>query len=69
MTPVTIKAEEIHEQTGKKLHTIYEWAYRAEDPLPLRRFTGGRRGSFAIVEEYEEWLKRNTYLLSEEART
>ena len=39
---------------------IYAWHQDKEDPLPLRRIKGKRRGYFVIREELLEWVRRHT---------
>ena len=65
MTPVTITVSELSKQTGKSRSTIYEWASRDEDPLPLRYEKHGSRSGFLIVDEFVSWWKRNSVPYSE----
>ena len=44
---------------------LYDLAKEREDPLPLRCFPTGWRGSFASCEELREWVSRNTVLVRE----
>lgn len=44
---------------------VYDLAKEREDPLPLRCFPTGWRGSFASREELREWVSRNTVLVRE----
>lgn len=44
---------------------VYDLAKGREDPLPLRCFPTGWRGSFASREELREWVSRNTVLVRE----
>lgn len=40
-------------------HTIYEWAGRSEDPLPLFYKDGNVKSGVMLESELEEWWKRN----------
>lgn len=46
-------------------HKFYEWARREDDPLPLRRFDGMKRSSVILVDEWNDWFKRNSKLFRE----
>ena len=53
------------EQTGHDPDHMRAFAKRKEDPLPLRYMPGQRRNGFFIVDELDEWLKRNTCFMNE----
>ena len=38
---------------------VYEWSLLEDDPLPLRRMMGRKRGRFAFRDELLEWSKRH----------
>lgn len=38
---------------------VYEWSLLEDDPLPLRRMIGRKRGRFAFRDELLEWSKRH----------
>lgn len=40
-------------------NAVYEWSLLADDPLPLRRMMGRKRGRFAFRDELPEWSKRH----------
>lgn len=58
---VMITAPELAEQMHKDVNTVYQWAKRKDDPLPLRYMDGNRYGAI-LVSEFEEWWKRNAEL-------
>lgn len=60
MTPLAITVPDLAEQTGKSRNTIYEWAKRETDPLPLRFEKGTRKDGFIVVEEFLAWWSRNS---------
>ena len=60
MEPVMITVPDLAEQMGKKRQTIYEWARRDVDPLPLRYELGGRNSGSIVVSEWREWWARNS---------
>ena len=39
-------------------NAVYEWSLLEDDPLPLRRMIGRKRGRFAFRDELLEWSKR-----------
>ena len=45
--------------SDRKTSGVYEWHKREDDPLPLRRMNGKKRGFFAYRDELLEWSKRN----------
>lgn len=65
MTPIAITVPELAEQTGKSRNTIYGWARRKEDPLPLRFEEGTRKDGFIVVQDFLEWWGRNSIHYSE----
>lgn len=62
-TPVlvqdTYSVEEIAILFRVSRNSVYEWHKREDDPLPLRRMNGKKRGLFAYRDELLEWSKRN----------
>lgn len=40
-------------------NAVYEWSLLEDDPLPLRRMMGRKRGRFAFRDELLEWSKRH----------
>ena len=60
MTPVMITVPDLAEQMGKDPGTVYGWAARDEDPLPLRYEKGTRRCGCIAVDEFSEWWRRNS---------
>lgn len=40
-------------------NAVYEWSLLEDDPLPLRRMIGRKRGRFAFRDELLEWSKRH----------
>lgn len=62
---VFMNLNEIKRQTGWGASRIYEFASRAVDPLPLRYVDGTKNGGVALVDELEEWFKRNSVSFTE----
>ena len=58
--PVMITVAALAEQMGKDVHTLYEWAARRDDPLPLRYMRGQTRSGAILVSEFDEWWHRNS---------
>lgn len=62
-TPVlvqdTYSVEEIAILFRVSRNSVYEWHKREDDPPPLRRMNGKKRGFFAYRDELLEWSKRN----------
>ena len=58
--PVMVTPTDLAAQMGKDVHTVYEWASRATDPLPLRYEAGTRKNGSVVVSEFEEWWGRNS---------
>ena len=62
-TPVlvqdTYSVEEIAILFRVSRNSVYEWHKREDDPLPLRRMHGTKRGFFAYRDELLEWSKRH----------
>ena len=58
--PVMVTVGDLAEQMGKDNHTIYEWAARDEDPLPLRYEENTRRSGCIDVREFREWWARHS---------
>ena len=40
-------------------NAVYEWSLLEDDPLPLKRMMGRKRGRFAFRDELLEWSKRH----------
>ena len=40
-------------------NAVYEWSLLEDDPLPLRRMMGRKRGRFAFRDKLLEWSKRH----------
>lgn len=57
--PVMVTPYELAKQMGKDVHTFYEWASRAEDPLPLYYEQGSVKCGSMLVSEWTDWWKRN----------
>lgn len=47
---------------------VRSFAKRDNDPLPIRHFKGGARGSLVLRDELIDWLVKNTVSAVEEAR-
>lgn len=47
---------------------VRSFAKRDNDPLPIRRFKGGARGSFVLRGELIDWLVESTISAVDEAR-
>lgn len=60
MTPLAITVPDLAEQTGKSRNTIYGWAKRENDPLPLRFEKGTSKDGFIVVDEFLSWWSRNS---------
>ena len=62
-TPVlvqdTYSVEEIAILFRVSRNSVYEWHKREDDPLPLRRMHGKKRGFIAYRDELLEWSKRH----------
>ena len=62
-TPVlvqdTYSVEEIAILFRVSRNSVYEWYKQKDDPLPLRRMKGKKRGFFAYCDELLEWSKRH----------
>ena len=62
-TPVlvqdTYSVEEIAILFRVSRNSVYEWHKREDDPLPLRRMNGKKRGFFAYRDVLLEWSKRH----------
>lgn len=65
MEPVMVTVPDLAEQMGKTVHTLYEWARREEDPLPLRYERGTTKNGSVMVTEFREWWARNSVHYSE----
>lgn len=57
---VTITVPDLAEQTHVSCDTLYAYAARDEDPIPLLYLKGSMKNGFFIVSDLEEWLRRNT---------
>ena len=55
----TYSVEEIAILFRVSRNSVYEWHKREDDPLPLRRMNGKKRGFFAYRDELLEWSKRH----------
>lgn len=58
--PVMVTPADLAAQMGKDVHTVYEWASRENDPLPLRYEAGTRKNGAVMVSEFEDWWCRNS---------
>lgn len=58
--PVFVTVPDLARQMGKTVNTLYEWARREEDPLPLRYERGTSRSGCVAVAEFMDWWKRNS---------
>ena len=67
MSPVMVTVPALAEQMGKSRNTIYEWARRKEDPLPLRFEKGTSKNGCIIVDDFKEWWLRNSVHYQERA--
>lgn len=60
------------EEVARLLHIspdrVRSFAARDNNPLPIRHFKGGARGSLVLGDELIDWLKTNTVSAVEEAR-
>lgn len=52
-------------ETGWDIHTIYGYAGRDEDPLPLRYVEGRKRRGIIKEESFWEWFDRNSVAYAE----
>lgn len=52
-------AYEVAALLGVSKNKVWELSKRSEDPLPLRRLPGQRKGSIAFRDELLAWAKRN----------
>ena len=59
-SPVMVTVGDLAEQMGKDKHSLYEWARRSVDPLPLRYETGTRKNGCIDVAEFRDWWARNS---------
>ena len=59
-SPVMVTVGDLAEQMGKDVHSLYSWARRSVDPLPLRYETGTRRSGCIDVQAFREWWERNS---------
>lgn len=55
-----MSTKEVAEALGTNVAHTLEYAARKDDPLPLRYIKGKRNGGFVIVEEFDDWIRRNT---------
>lgn len=60
---MTVK--KLAEETGWDEKNIRAYAKDASDPLPIYYVKQRFRGGVVIVEEVEEWIRRNSRLYSE----
>lgn len=60
MEPVMVTVADLAEQMGKDKHTLYGWARREVDPLPLRYERGSRKAGSIVVAEWRDWWARNS---------
>lgn len=50
---------EVAELLSMSKNKVWKLAKRPQDPLPMRRLPGQRRGSIAFRDELLDWAKRN----------
>ena len=50
---------------GMKVNRIWDLAGGGDDPFPLRRLSGMKRGSIVFRDEMLEWARRNFGLVSD----
>lgn len=50
---------EVAELLSMSKNKVWKLARRSQDPLPMRRLPGQRRGSIALRDELLDWAKRN----------
>ena len=50
---------EVAELLSMSKNKVWKLARRSQDPLPMRRLPGQRRGSIAFRDELLDWAKRN----------
>ena len=60
MEPVMVTVADLADQMGKDVHTLYGWASRSADPLPLRYANGERKNGSIDVAEFRDWWSRNS---------
>lgn len=65
MGPVMVTVGDLADQMHVKASTLYEFARREEDPMPLRTLHGFKRSSSMLVSEWGEWFSRNSELFRE----
>lgn len=49
---------------GKSEDSIYKLSRQASNPLPLREFTGTKRGKYIAHDEFMTWFARATRIVS-----
>ena len=64
MEPVLATVPDLAEQGHKSPDKFYEWARRKNDPLPIY-YPEGERYGFLFVDEFKEWVRRNSKLYGE----
>ena len=60
LEPVMVTVADLAAQMGKDTHTLYEWAKRKDDPLPLRYARGERKNGSIDVMAFRDWWSRNS---------
>jgi hypothetical protein len=61
---VMITVPELCKEMHKGTDQVYAWARRKVDPLPVRYVEGERYGAI-LVNELDEWWRRNGVLMNE----
>ncbi len=65
MQPVMVTVADLAAQMHMKTETLYQFAKREVDPLPLRTLNGFKRSSAMLVSSWVEWYERNSELFKE----
>lgn len=60
-----MQTKDVADALGTNKTKVLEYASRIDDPLPLRYIKGKRNGGFVIVDEFDDWIRRNTCFFNE----
>ena len=63
--PVMVTVMDLAEQMHVDANTLYAFARRDDDPMPLRTLHGFKRSSAMLVSDWAEWYERNSELFRE----
>lgn len=65
MQPVMVTVADLAAQMHMKTETLYQFAKREVDPLPLRTLRGFKRSSSMLVSDWSEWYRKNSELFKD----